>query len=235
MNERRQIQLEPAWLLHRYAYRESSLIVEALTRDWGRVGLVARGARRPTRGGVTLAPFTPLLVSFRRGTELATLTGAERRGQEYAFTGAAFLAACYLNELLLRLLPRDDPAAEVYGLYSATLPELDARPARAVRRFEGRLIRLLGFMPPLTRDVAGAPVDAAGRYRYDPERGPVPAGEGYQGALLTAIAEESYDEESALAAAAAIFRAVIDVHLGGRPLRTLEVARAVWREQGAVP
>lgn len=233
MSERRHIQLEPAWVLHRYPYRESSLIVEALTREWGRVGLVARGARRPARGGITLVPFAPLLVSFRQGAELATLTGVERGGAEYRFTGAAFLAACYLNELVLRLLPRDDPAAEVYRLYGESLPHLGPQPAVAVRRFEGRLIRSLGFMPPLTRDAAGARVDAALRYRYDPERGPVPARDGYHGAVLAAIAAERYHEEQALGAAAAIFRAVIEAHLGGRPLHTLEVARAVWKGQGA--
>lgn len=233
MSERRRIQLEPAWVLHRYPYRESSLIVEALTRDWGRVGLVARGARRRARGGVDLEPFAPLLVSFRQGGELATLTGAEPAGAGHAFTGAAFLAACYLNELLLRLLPRDDPAAEVYALYGEALPQLGVRPAPVVRRFEGRLIRSLGFMPPLTRDAAGAPVDARAHYRYDPERGPVPAHAGYPGAVLAAIAAERFDEEAPLAAAAAIFRTIIDSHLGGRPLRSLEVARAVWKRQGA--
>lgn len=234
MSERRRVQLEPAWLLHRYPYRESSLILEVLTRDWGRVGLVAKGARGARRGDVPLAPFTPLLVSFRHGKELATLAGAERRGPAHGFTGTAFFAACYLNELLLRLLPRDDPAADVFALYEATLPQLGARPAPAVRRFEGRLIRLLGFMPPLTRDAKGAAVDAAASYRYDPERGLVPARDGYSGTLLGAIAAERYEDMLALGAAAKLFRAIIDTHLGGRPLRTLEVARAAWNQPGAM-
>jgi len=235
MTTRARVQLEPAWLLHRYPYRETSLILEVLTRDHGRVGVVARGARRPRRGGMALAPFAPLLLSFRQGGELATLTGAERAGAEYRFTGSAFLAACYLNELALRLLPRDDPAPEVYALYSDTLGVLRPEPAPAVRRFEGRLIRLLGFLPPLERDASGVALEPEGRYRYDPDRGPVAAAEGYPGQVLAAIAHERYGDAGVLDAAAGIFRAIIEAHLGARPLRTLQVARAVTQSEGQKP
>jgi len=219
-------------LLHRYPYRETSLIVEALTREHGRVGVVARGARRPRRGGIALTPFAPLLLSFRQGAELPTLTGVERAGPEFRFTGDAFLAACYLNELLLRLLPRDDPAPDVYRLYAQTLAELGSDTPPAVRRFEGRLIRMLGFLPPIAHDASGRDLQPDRLYGYDPERGPVAAPDGYSGAVLAAVAQERYGDEAALRAAAGIFRTVIESHLGGRPLRTLQVARAVTRGEG---
>ncbi len=225
------IQLEPAWLLHRYPYRESSLIVEALTRDHGRVGLVARGARRMRRGGLAIVPFTPMLVSFRRGAELCTLSGIETAGAQRSFTGKRFLAGCYVNELLLRLLPRDDPVPEVYRLYCDTLAAMRPDPSIAVRRFEGRLIQALGFLPALDRDASGLAIDPRGQYRYDPDRGPVSAPQGYRGEILYAIAEERYEDKATLRAAACIFRAIIESHLGGKPLRTLAVARAVSRSE----
>lgn len=232
MSELKRVELTPAWVLHRYPWRETSLIVEMLTLDHGRVGMVARGARARRRSGTPLQPFAPLAVSFRQRGELATLTGVETTGRVHAFTGRTFLAACYLDELALRLLARDDPAPDVYRLYSDALAGLGNDPAPVVRRFEGRLIRALGFALPLTHDIGGALLAPGKRYRYDPERGPVPAGEGagYTGGMLAAIADERFDEPAVLNAAAAIFRDVIVWHLGGRRLKSLDVARAFTRQ-----
>lgn len=218
--------LTPGWLLHRYPYRETSLIAEVLTREYGRIGLVARGARTPRRAAPTvLAPFTPLLLSFRQGGDLANLHKAETAGAGRLFSGDRFLAACYVNELLLRLLPRGDALPEVYDLYGDTLVRLDGAPAPAVRRFEGRLLRLLGVLPSLAHDAKGAPLDTGRVYRYDHEQGLVPAERGESGELLLAIAEERYGDERALKAAAGLFRGIIASHLHGRPLRSLDVAR----------
>lgn len=238
MSELQQVYLAPAWVLHRYPYRETSVIAELLSRDYGRIGVVVRGARSPTRGRPELAPFRPLSVSFRRRGELANLVAAEEAGASYSFSGAPFLAACYVNELVLRLLPRDDPAPEVYALYSETLVALGSRrePAPAVRRFEGRLLRALGFMPPLDRCGEGRPLLDEAHYRYDPRRGAVPSDEGVRGTVLAAIAAERYEEPGALDIAREIYRKVIASHLGDRRLKSLDVARAVARdlEGGAV-
>lgn len=207
MSETRRVELEPAWVLHRYPWRETSLIVEALTRDHGRVGIVARGGRR--RRSLPLVPFAPFALSFNQRGELATLTGAEPAGPVHAFTGKRFLAACYLNELVLRLTARDDPAPEVYTLYGETLARLESELAPAVRRFEGRLLRALGFALPLTRDANGKLLEESRRYRYDPEHGPEPVAEGvsgFEGTMLAAIAAEHFEDPAVLAAAATIFR-----------------------------
>lgn len=236
MSELRRVDFAPAWILHRYPYRETSLILEVLSRDHGRLGLVGRGARRGSRSGALIAPFAPVAVSFRRRGDLGNLAGIESAGPPYAFSGAAFFAACYLNELVLRLLPRDDPAPEVFALYSDALAGLAAEtsPAQPVRRFEGRLVRALGFASPLDRDRGGKVLDGRARYRYDPRHGVVAAspGEGFTGLLLRAIAAERFDEPGVLDAAAEIFRSIIMFHLGGRPLKTLEVARAAARQSG---
>lgn len=226
MTDRTRIALAPGWLLHRYPYRETSLIAEVLTRDYGRIGLVARGARAPRRAAPTvLAPFTPLLLSFRQGGELANLHKAETAGTAHLFRGDRFLAACYVNELLLRLVPRGDALPEVYDLYEDTLGRLAGAPAPAVRCFEGRLLRMLGVLPSLAHDAKGVPLEARGTYRYDHEQGLVRAERGESGELLLAIAEERYGDERALKAAAGLFRGIIASHLHGRPLRSLDVAR----------
>lgn len=224
----------PAWVLHRYPYRETSLVVEMLTRDDGRIGVVARGARRRRRRSEPLELFSPLDISYRQRGELATLTGAEASGAPYGFIGKAFFAASYLNELVVRLLARDDPAPRVYALYTQALAGLGDDPAPAVRRFEGRLIRALGFALPLTRDIEGRAVDADRRYRIDPGRGPMPApeGEGYEGAMLAAIAAERFEDAAVLAAAGHVFRDVVSWHLGGRRLKTLEVTRSWMQDRG---
>jgi DNA repair protein RecO (recombination protein O) len=228
VTDRTRITLAPGWLLHRYPWRETSLIVEVLTRDYGRIGLVARGARAPRRMAATvLAPFTPLLLSFRQGGDLASLDKVEVAGPGHTFRGNCFLAACYVNELLLRLLPRGDAMPEAYALYEDTLTRLAGHTAQAVRRFEGRLIRLLGVLPSLTRDVDGVPLHDDQNYRYDHECGLVPATRGETGALLLAIAAEHYDDEQTLKVAAGLFRGIITAHLHGRPLRSLDVARAM--------
>lgn len=234
MSELHQIYLAPAWVLHRYPYRETSLIAELLSRDHGRIGVVVRGARSRGRGRQALAPFTPLAVSFRRRADLANLVAAEPAGPAYAFGGADFLAACYVNELVMRLLPRDDPAPEVYALYSHTLAEfgLQGEPAPAVRRFEGRLLRVLGFAPPLDRDGGGNPLRTGARYRYDPRHGAVAVDRetGLTGTMLAAIAAERYEDPAVLDAARGIYREIIGLHLGGRRLKSLEVARAMARD-----
>ncbi|MDN5863602.1 MAG: DNA repair protein RecO [Gammaproteobacteria bacterium] len=231
MTQLRRVELAPAWLLHSYPYRETSLIVEMLTRDYGRVGMVARGARARRRRGDPLQPFTPLRVSFRQRGELATLAAAEASGPGRRFTGKTFLAATYLNELILRLLAREDPSPAVYRLYGEALAALGDEPATVVRRFEGRLIGALGFALPLTHDLGGTPLESDRCYRYDPDHGPMPAfdKQGYQGSMLAAIAAERFEDPAVLAAAGQIFREVISWHLGGRRLKTLDVARSYFQ------
>ena len=115
------------FVLHSYPFRETSLIVEAFTRDHGRVALVARGARRPRSSlrGV-LSPFQPLLLSWSGRSELRTLVRAESQNGHLALAGETLMCGFYLNELLLKLLPRDDPHERLYDAYQHTLAGLAA-------------------------------------------------------------------------------------------------------------
>ena len=166
---------QPAFVLHARPYRETSLLVEALTRDHGRVGLVARGVRRERsrlpRG--LLQPLQPLLLSWVSRGELATLAGAEAASSPLGLRGDALLAAMYVNELVLRLGNRNDAHPVAFAAYAQCLARLavDMDVAWTLRRFERDLLAELGYALALTHTVSGEPIDAGVEYNYDPESG----------------------------------------------------------------
>jgi DNA repair protein RecO (recombination protein O) len=231
---------EPAYVLHTYAYRETSLIVEALSEDYGRVALVARGARRPRselRG--LLQGFAPLLLSWSGHNELKTLHKAEWRGGLPLLDGAALMCGFYLNELLLKLLPREDPHPRLYATYEAALHELAERAEQApvLRRFELELLAELGYAMPLTREAGtGAAIDPAARYHYVFDRGPQRvagsiAAEPRRGALLVygatliALAERRFPTAETAAEAKRLMREVLDHHLEQRGIESRRVVQ----------
>src|SRR5437762_1362429 len=113
------VDAQPALVLHSYPFRETSLVIEVFTRDFGRVALVARGARRPRSAlrGVLLA-FQPLLVSWSGKGELYTLIRAEWHGAYQPLRGLSLICGFYLNELLLKLLPRHDAHERLFDTYA---------------------------------------------------------------------------------------------------------------------
>lgn len=171
------VQLQPAYVLHSRAFRESSQLLELLTRDYGRVGAVARGAKGArSRWRGVLQPFRPLLVSYSRRSELATLTAADQVAAPPALAGEALYCGLYLNELTLRLLLRDDPHAEVFEQYRETLGALVEGEAlqTALRLYEKQLLDATGFGLILDCEAGSdTPLDPAARYDYQPERGAV--------------------------------------------------------------
>ena len=148
MSARQRIDQQPGFVLHSYPYRETSLIVEVFSRDHGRIGLVAKGARRPMSQlrGVLMA-FQPLLIDWSGGGEMKTLVRAEWQGGQPLLGGQALLCAYYLNELLMRLLPREDPHPTLYRAYGDALRALAAGEGQEVilRRFELALLQELGY------------------------------------------------------------------------------------------
>ena len=169
---------EAGYVLHTYPYKETSLIVEAFTRRFGRVALLARGARRPRSSlrGVLLA-FHPLRFNWAGSTELATLVSAEWGGGSRSLSGVGLMCGFYVNELMLRLLPREDPHEALFDAYAVALDLLagDRAPAPVLRAFERRLLAELGYAPALDHDADHRPIDPDRLYVYEPERGPVPA------------------------------------------------------------
>ena len=226
---------EPAFVLHSYPYKESSLIVEVFARHRGRVGLLARGARRPRsaiRG--TLLAFHPLRLSWSASAELGTLTAAEWSGGQPALQGQGLMCGFYLNELLLKLLPREDAHERLFDAYAESLARLAAGAdhASVLRGFERRLLTELGYAPLLERDAAtGMPVQSAARYSYEPERGPL-AAEGARadagaltvsGQTLLDMARDDYARRETREEARRLMRWLIGARLGGQALHTREV------------
>jgi len=222
------IQLEPAYVLHSRPFRESSLIVEAFSRGHGRVAVVARGAKSPrSRWRSVLQPFRPLLLGWIQKSELGTLTAADQVASPPALQGHALYCGLYLNELLMRLLHRGDPHAEVFERYRHVLSELaaEAPPQPLLRLFEKHLLEAIGYALLLDREYdSGADILAQGWYDYDPQRGPAAvAGPGkgrVSGAALLALHGESLQAEH-LPELRVLMRKVISYHLGDKPLASL--------------
>ena len=236
---RRRTEHEPAFVLHSYPYKESSLIVEAFTRHRGRVALLARGARRPRsaiRG--TLLSFHPLRLSWSAAAELGTLTAAEWVGGQAALSGMGLMCGFYMNELLLRLLAREDAHEALFDAYATAIGRLGAgdEPAAVLRGFELRMLGELGYAPPLDRDAgSGAPVQAGTRYAYLPERGPLaqrgaqPGGTDEEftvsGQTLLDMSRGDFTRPETREAARRLMRRLIAARLAGQTLHTSDMLR----------
>jgi DNA repair protein RecO (recombination protein O) len=225
---------EAGYVLHTYPYKETSLIVELFARRFGRVALLARGARRPrsaTRG--VLLSFQALRVSWSASAELGNLIAAEWAGALLPLAGQSLMCGFYLNELVLRLLPRDDPHEALFDSYGEALTRLStARDASVVLRgFEKRLLAELGYAPILDRDAASRPIDPDRLYAYEPERGPT-AVSGKRGDLpvvrgqtLLDVAAGDYTSPQTREEARQLMRALIGERLHGQVLHTRTVLR----------
>ena len=234
MRLRESIQLEPAFVLHSRPYRDSSLILELLTNNHGRVALVAHGARgAKSRWRPILRPFVELRVSWSSTTELGNLRHAESRFGDTELTGEAVMSGFYLNELILRLLQKHDPHPELFSCYRTAILDLGTQPApeRVLRVFEKRLLEALGYGLTLDRDiVTNEELVADRQYEFRLEQGPIAVRHGgghltFSGASLLALAEEALDNPEALNNAKKLLRAALDVYLDGRPLKSRQVMR----------
>lgn len=228
------LQLQPAYLLHRRPFRDSSELLDILSAEHGRLGLVARGLNRKRRGGPlasVLQPFRPLLISCSGRGDLLTLTEAEVAGELGALRAESLLSAFYLSELLIRLLSRFAPYPAVFVAYAEALGELSAAgggaaPEAALRRFEFTLLKELGYLVDLTATAYDGECLLPGAfYRLDLERGFIPAAKGddvsqrFSGEALNAIAAGNFDAPFA-EPAKRLVRLLLQPHLGESPLRS---------------
>ena len=243
--------LDRGYVLHTYPYLETSLILQAFTERHGRLGLVAKGARRPRSASRSLlVPFQPLALAWFGRGELKTLKTAEPGGPALPLAGAALLAAFYLNELLLKLTHRDDPHEGLFAAYHDAIGELRALsraaakpPAESVepvlRRFEVRLLRELGYALELTREAGGhAPIVAEREYLYIVERGAVPvAGEQapqanavkLRGLTLQHLERGEFGDPVTATQAKQLMRLMLHHVLNGEELATRNLARDLQR------
>jgi DNA repair protein RecO (recombination protein O) len=222
---------QPGFVLHTYAFRETSLVVETFTRSHGRVAMVARGAKRPRsalRGSIMA--FQPLGLTWSGRGELRLLLRAEWQGGQPRLQGRALLCGFYLNELLLKLLPREDAHEQLFLDYRTALARLaeEPEPGAVLRRFEKALLRELGYA--LTLDnAAGAQVDPRKFYAYEPERGPVAvngashAGPVFSGQALLDIVRDDYSDPLTLQQAKALMRLLISHRMEHKPLNSRRI------------
>ena len=233
---------EPAFVLHARNWRETSLLVEVLSQNHGRLGLVARGVHGPKRH-VLRAALQPLqhirLDAVQRG-ELAQLSSAEALDAAPRLAGEAMLAAFYINELVMRLAPRQDPHGDLYRIYGDARARLagDGSLGWKLRRFERDLLEALGSGFDFTVDAEGAPIDPAARYRIDPEQGArrlvSDRGSGERntaatGSALLALAADLQPGADDLASLRLAMRSVLVHHLGGRGLKSWEMLGELGR------
>jgi len=235
------IHQQPAFILHHRDYSETSLLLEVFTAHHGRIGLIAKGARRASsrlRG--VLKPFQRLLIGWSGKGELAVLTAAEPDGMGNTPEGAALYCGFYMNEVLLRLLHRHDPHEMLFEVYQAALKRLqrDGTNEVVLRIFEKHLLRELGYGLVLDHDAADkTPIDAQAMYDYILDRGPVRLpypelnlpkdGIRIRGASLLALAQETLNERTALRDAKMLMRAALARHLGDHPLHSRKLFRRV--------
>ena len=227
--------LQPAFVLHARRYRESSLIVELITRDHGRQAVMAKGAmsgKRPL--AAMLQPFVPLLVDWRGRGELPTLSAVEQAEAMPQAQGRSAFCGLYVNELLLKLTQRADPHSELFPLYAACIGELLESPSDnaslepLLRRFELQLLDELGLGLQLREDHQGRAVEAGRRYVYDIESGPVESAQarsGFDGASLLALDRGMFETDQQRREARSLMRLVLDSHLHGQPLKSRELFR----------
>ena len=175
---------EPAFVLHRYDWSESSLILEVFTRHHGRIALVAKGAKKPSSNfRPVLLPLQPLRLGFGGDAEIRTLKGAEWAGGQVMPTGDALLAGYYLNELVMRLLARDDPHPRLFDAYASAVQVLASEHGEALqpalRAFELLLLREIGLLPALDMQTPTLRLmEPQARYSLVPEGGLVAARQG---------------------------------------------------------
>ena len=242
--------MDKGYVLHTYAYRETSLILQAWTEKHGRLGLVAKGARRPKSAQrAVLVPFQPLAMEWFGRSELKTLKTAEPAAPATPLSGPALLSAFYLNELLLKLTTREDPHEGLFDGYDTAITQLRALSRQGahaqhavepiLRRFELRLLQELGYAVELTREAGThAPIVAEQEYLYVVERGPVAStGEGdtplnavkLRGATLLDLDRGRLDDAATIAQAKQLMRLLINHSLNGQELATRALVRDLQR------
>jgi len=229
------IECQPCFVLHRRNFRNTSLIVEVFSANFGRVAMVSRGARRPkSRINALLQVFQPLLISWTGRGELQTLTNVEAAEFVKPLSGASYASGYYLTELIFRLLKHDDVHEDLFSSYAKALTALrnaggDSHAAEiSLRLFEKQLLQELGYGLVLDHEVnTGESIKDDSDYYYVPEHGPVacesesiPSGPKLSGRSLIALANEELTDKDSLRDCKRLMRTVLQGYIGDKPLQS---------------
>ena len=233
------VENEPVYVLHTRPYRESSQLVDLLSLNHGRIRVVARGSRRGGKRSLRLSPFTPYTTDWSGRGELKTLLTAEAGGNAVPLQGDRLYTGFYLNELLIRMLPEQDPHPEIHQHYHQLVAELAGMPETGLstiepmlRQFELHLLQQLGYQLVLDTDViTGESIVAECDYLFVPEQGLQGTFDQrtadhralFNGADLLAMARSDYRQTAVLRSAKRLMRLALSPHLGSRPLHSREL------------
>lgn len=224
--------IDEGCVLHRYPYRETSMILEFFLQNHGRVSLLARGVRTqhsPLKGW--LQPFAPLHIEAKGRHTLKTIIRIEPAGAPIFLQNRALLSGWYLNELLMRLLPKEEAHTVLYLTYRQTLCALsaDTQVEKTLRIFEKNLLACLGYALPLLHEAdSGKKIENTQYYQFIAEYGFVRVAQQIRrdifiGEDLTAISEDDYPHARVLLSAKRLMRLALQSLLGGKPLKTREL------------
>lgn len=216
--------LQPAYILHRRPYRETSFLVDIFTQDHGRLTVVAKGVRKPRSASPgLLQPFNPVLISWAGKGELMTMTQVEIRSAAKPLSGESLFAGFYLNELLMALLQKWDPHPSLFAVYEQTLLNLHSGlEEKSLRSFEKFLLEDLGYgLLPKSTAALSVMLASEKHYRFIPEQGFVLAdtiagGNVFSGKSLLAIANEDWQDNDVLYDAKRLMRLILTPLLGNK-------------------
>ena len=250
----RKILLQPAYVLHQRAYRETSALLELFTPEYGRVGVIAKGmkSRKSNWRGI-LQPFQPLLISGNQHGELGTLTAVESQGPSLVVAPEFIASGFYLNEVIMRLVDRYEGQVELFSCYNETLRSMSTIDQSAddktvqleilLRKFEVQLLTALGYGLVLDREVStGTSVQPGQEYIYQLEHGPVlmmvngsdnviAQGPRASGETLIAMKNNDFSDEKIRLQSKHLLRIVLGHYLGPKPLQSRDLAQSMNRLQ----
>lgn len=234
------VQNQPAFVIRTQPYSETSLLIEVLSQDYGRLGVLGKGVRRlKSRARGLVTPFQPLLVGWSGRGELPVLSSTEASGRAMSLHGNSLLCGFYVNELLLRLLHRNDPHPELFQAYQRGIRGLvvENNPETPLRLFEKDLLKELGYGLVLDHEVEKhTPIEPDLCYNYILDRGPVLARDGVtnslavQGSTLLQLGQDRLLNERSLQESKALLRAVLARHLDGRPLHSRKLIQRMNKD-----
>jgi len=228
---------EVGFVIHTKPYRETSLLVDLFTKNYGRVRCVAKGYRKPNKKGVTRAlfPYTEHQFSWQGRGDLKTLTQADATHSPLFLQSECLFTGLYVNELFYRLLHEYDPHEHLYDQYQQYFAHMSSGQLSEVklRQLEMCLLEELGYGLAIdTEAESGESLDADKFYKYIPERGLVECSNQskatpgvFRGSDLMALSESEFDRKSVILAAKQLLRSVIDFYLDGRKLHSRELYR----------
>jgi len=229
------VNLEPIYILHSRPFSNTSLIIDCLSLKHGRLSLMARSARGlKSRYKGILQLFSPLLASWVGDRELKNLGAVELSAAIYRLEGRSLICGFYLNELLQRLLQREDPHPDIFQLYETTLNQLQQNkdPRSTLRCFEKNLLQSLGYGLSLQREAQTyKDIDSNSYYQYIPERGFILCQADannrtiFLGKTLLSLAQEHFDCESSLQESKRLLRLVLNRHLDDKPIKSRELLK----------